>query len=122
MSATIDFSGIRQRHDIVAFFESRGIRLRKCGSYFVGKCPFHDEQIGMALIVYPNRQKWQCMGKCQTWGDVVDATVRLDGLSTDEATRKLEGPPVVRRTTFQRQEVSGPKTSAERRPLQLPEL
>ena len=121
MSATIDFSGIRQRHDIVAFFESRGILLRKCGSYFVGKCPFHDEQNGTALIVYPRRQRWQCMGKCQAMGDIIDATARLDGLTIAEATRKLEGLPAIEHVAYQYRCEAEERQAPERRP-ELPKL
>jgi hypothetical protein len=121
VNATIDFFGIRERHDLVAFFESRGIQLRKCGSYFVGKCPFHDEQNGMALIVYPRLQKWQCKGKCQTWGDIVDATARLDGLSIGEATRKLEGLPVIEHVARQYRREAEERQATERRP-ELPKL
>jgi DNA primase len=116
VNATIDFFGIRQRHDIVAFFESRGIQLRKCGSYFVGKCPFHDERIGMALIVYPRRQKWQCMGKCQTKGDIIDATARLDGLTIAEAVRKLEGLPVIEHVAYPYRHETEECQANERRP------
>ena len=121
MNATIDFSRIHQRHDIVVFFEGRGIQLRKCGSYFVGKCPFHNEQNGMALILYPRRQKWECKGKCQAKGDIVDATVRLDGLTIAEAARKLEGLPVIERVAYPYRRETEERQAPERRP-ELPKL
>jgi hypothetical protein len=121
VNATIDFSGIHQRHDIVAFLEARGIQLRKCGSYFVGKCPFHDEQNGTALIVNPKRQRWQCKGKCQAKGDIVDAMVRLDGLTISEAARKLEGLPVVEHVAHPYRRETEDRQALERR-LELPKL
>jgi hypothetical protein len=121
VNATIDFSGIHQRHDIVAFFEGRGIQLRKCGSYFVGKCPFHNEQKGTALIVDPRSQRWKCKGKCQARGDIVDATVRLDGLTIAEAARKLERLPVIEHVAFPHRRETEDRQALKRR-LELPKL
>jgi CHC2 zinc finger len=121
VNAIIDFTGIHQRHNIVAFFEGRGIRLRKCGSYFVGRCPFHDEQNGTALIVYPRRQRWECKGKCQARGDIIDAAVRLDGLTIAEAARKLEGLPVIEPFAYPSRRETEDRQAFDRR-LELPKL
>jgi hypothetical protein len=118
----IDFSGIRGRHNLAAFFESRGVQLHKAGSCFVGKCPFHSERNGMALVVYPGRHKWRCMGKCQASGDVIDAVSRLDGLTLAEATRKLEGLPIIKHSACECQRQSSKGREALFWLLELPKL
>ena len=84
-----DFEGIRAKHPVREFFEGRGVSLKRVGSYFVGKCPFHDERNGTALLVYPDGQRWECRGKCGVRGDVVDALERFEGVDRAEAARRL---------------------------------
>lgn len=91
-----DFEGIRARHPLPEFFEARGVSLKRVGGYFVGKCPFHQEHKGMALLIYPDARRWECRGKCGAGGDVVDAFGRFEGVDTAEAARRLsDGDPDV---------------------------
>jgi hypothetical protein len=62
----------------------------------VGRCPFHQERNGTALLVYPDGQHWECRGKCAVWGDVTDALARFEGVDKAEAARRLsEGVPTM---------------------------
>ena len=36
-----------------------------------GKCPFHGEIKGRALVIFTDSQTWRCYGKCQDSGDVI---------------------------------------------------
>jgi hypothetical protein len=85
----IDFQAIRERHDLRRFFESIWVKLRHVAGNFTGRCPFHDEQHGSALVVYPKRQRWFCYGKCQRGGDIIDAVSLLNGIRISVAALKL---------------------------------
>lgn len=45
-----------------------------------GKCPFHREQHGKALTIWPEEGRWRCFGKCDRGGDVIAAVMLLHGL------------------------------------------
>jgi DNA primase len=84
-----DFEAIRVANPLMTFLESRGVTLRWVSNYYQGKCPFHQEQKGTSLVVYPDDQRWRCFGACGRGGDVVDATAILNGLSIKEAVQRL---------------------------------
>jgi hypothetical protein len=88
---THDFSAIRAAHPLLAFLESRGVRLRRSGNYFVGRCPIHRERNGTSFAVWPAEARWQCFGKCATGGDVVDLLCILEGISIAQAAAQLTG-------------------------------
>lgn len=64
----IDIESLKQRNDIVSVIEQY-TPLRKSGSRFTGRCPFHEDR-NPSLTVYPDRQSFYCFS-CNTGGDVV---------------------------------------------------
>jgi len=85
----INYQRIKQLHPLVEYCESHGIKLRRSGSRWVGRCPLHDEQKGEAFVVHPD-QKWECYGRCAKQGDVTDLEMLLYGGTVGEAARRLD--------------------------------
>jgi len=90
---------VKQSHDLVAFIEGAGIKLRRQGSSYVGLCPFHDDS-SSSLAVSPAKQYWCCHGGCSSGGkvvggDVIEFARRLWGLSFPEAMKRLGGEEIV---------------------------
>ena len=54
------------------------------------KCPFHQEQRGFSLVVWPDG--FRCFGACQVSGDVFAWLQRFRGLTFSEALRLLGAP------------------------------
>jgi len=48
---------------------SRGVELKKKGRQLWGLCPFHAED-EPSFAVDERKGLWNCLGKCQTGGDV----------------------------------------------------
>jgi hypothetical protein len=88
---TIDFAAIREGLPIIDYVRRLGVRLRRSGSLFIGKCPIHREQHGEAFTVDPETQRWRCWGKCSGWGDVLDLEQALGGGTLAEAAERLGG-------------------------------
>jgi DNA primase len=85
---TINFDEIRARHPLPEYCERRGIKLRRSGGSFVGKCPLHNEHHGEAFVVFDDGH-WRCFGKCQKSGDVTDLEQALGGGTRAEAAARL---------------------------------
>lgn len=62
---------------------SRYMPLRRSGSNFVGRCPFHDDRTP-SFVVYPETRSFYCFG-CQAHGDVVTFLMRTENLTFTEA-------------------------------------
>lgn len=84
-----NFALVKERVDIVDFI-GQHVPLKQSGKYYIGKCPFHNEEKGEAFIVTPEKDRWECKGKCAIHGDVFDFSVKF-GLADDdwEACKKL---------------------------------
>lgn len=41
-------------------------------------CPFHDDP-GMAMYVWPSRNRWQCVGSCLIGGSADDFLIKIRG-------------------------------------------
>ena len=54
------------------------------------KCPFHHEQHGFSLVVWPDG--FRCFGACQASGDVLTWLQRFRGLTFSESLRLLGAP------------------------------
>lgn len=89
--ADYDVEAIRAAHPLAEFLQGRGVVLRRQGAVMQGKCPFHQEQHGAALTVWPGENRWRCFGKCDAGGDVIEALMRLDGVDFKEACARLGG-------------------------------
>jgi hypothetical protein len=113
----IDFNAIRRAHPLAGYCEQHGIRLHRSGNRLIGKCPIHNERNGNAFVVHSDG-KWQCYGKCDKSGDVIDLERELHGGSIREAAARLGAirttTPIQR--TVQRDDT--PKPTAEN-PLAL---
>lgn len=86
---------VRTRHELVAFIESSGIKLRRKGRDLVGLCPFHNDR-EPSLSVSPAKQVWCCLGACsadgkKAGGDVIEFARRLWRVSFRETLDRLGG-------------------------------
>ncbi len=79
---------IKKSVDLVALCRSRGIKLKKVGRNYKGRCPFHKEE-NDSFIVTPGKNLWNCFG-CNQGGDVIELVMRLDKLSFPEAVAQLQ--------------------------------
>ncbi|MFN8186250.1 MAG: DNA primase [Gaiellales bacterium] len=77
---------VRAAADIVEIVGSR-VQLRRVGSRFVGRCPFHDERTP-SFSVSPERGTYYCFG-CQKGGDVFSFVRETEGLDFVEAVETL---------------------------------
>lgn len=86
-----DVEAIKAANPLVDFLAARGVVLKQQGTTLKARCPFHQEQHGESLAVYPQKQSWYCYGKCAVGGDVIRAVMLLDGLEFKEACEGLGG-------------------------------
>jgi len=82
-----DFDEIKRMTDLVRVVESYGVKLRKTGRNYVGRCCFHDDKTP-SLIVTPEKGLWHCPG-CGAAGNVIQFVARKEGISDREAALKL---------------------------------
>ena len=78
---------IKQTTDLVALVKNRGVKVRKTGNLYKGRCPFHDEKTP-SFTVNPAERLWNCFG-CDTGGDVIRFVELIDGIEFPEAVEKL---------------------------------
>jgi DNA primase len=67
---------IKQATDLVAVIKDRGVRLRKTGQVYKGRCPFHEEKTP-SFTVTPAEKLWHCFG-CDVGGDVIRFVELMD--------------------------------------------
>lgn len=77
---------LKEQADIVEVI-GRTVNLRKAGSNYKGRCPFHDEKTPSFNVV-PHRGIFHCFG-CGAGGSVVDFVMRQERLEFIEAVEKL---------------------------------
>ncbi len=77
---------ILERNDIVDVINSY-IPLKKTGSNFKARCPFHDEKTA-SFVVSPQKQIYKCFG-CGKGGNVITYVQDFEKISFPEALRKL---------------------------------
>jgi DNA primase catalytic core len=79
---------IKERVDLVSFFERRGYDLKPSGSTrYVMLCPFHDEKTP-SFSVSTTRNSWKCYG-CGKSGDVFTYLMDKEGLTFPEAVKTM---------------------------------
>lgn len=91
----------------------RFVQLKRAGSIFVGKCPFHNEKTP-SFTVFPGTSSYYCFG-CGAGGDVITFTMQTEGLDYPEAVRALAsaaGVPLEEDDL--RQKPSGPTVRKDR--------
>lgn len=73
---------VREAHNIVDIV-GQYTELRKAGTEYTGKCPFHDER-QPSFEVNKDKQLFYCFS-CQRKGDLVNFIMQIEGLDTKEA-------------------------------------
>ena len=74
---------------LLSLCRSRGIRLKKVGKTYKGRCPFHEEE-SASFTVNPETNLFHCFG-CGKAGNNIQLVQYLDNISFPEAFRKLGG-------------------------------
>lgn len=80
-------STLRERIDLPALIERSGVQLRRQGSNYSGKCPFHTDS-SPSFTVPAGKSFWHCFG-CEAHGDGIDYVQRHQGGSFIAAVEQL---------------------------------
>lgn len=78
----------RARNYPILEVASKGMKLKKSGSHFVGLCPFHREKTPSCFI-YPESNRFHCFG-CGESGDIISLTQYLYGVDFKDAVELLQ--------------------------------
>lgn len=70
--------------NIVSLIESDGVKLKKYGATYRGRCPFHNGITETSLLVDADAGKFHCFG-CDTHGDAIQWLKERRGLSFKDA-------------------------------------
>lgn len=76
---------VKQEADLKKVVESLGVELRRAGTNWVGRCPFHNEKTG-SFTVHPRNQHWKCYG-CGEGGNAIDFVMKRKGCDFIEAVK-----------------------------------
>ena len=77
---------VLDRTDLVALI-GRKVDLRKAGTLFKGRCPFHDER-SPSFTVSPVRRTYHCFG-CGKNGNAISFLMEHGGMTFVEAVKDL---------------------------------
>ena len=83
----VDFDHIKRTTDLVRVVESYGVKLKKTGRNYVGRCCFHEDKTP-SLIVTPDKGLFHCPA-CGAAGNVIQFVARKENISDREAALKL---------------------------------
>ena len=83
----LDFDHIKRTTDLVRVVQSYGVKLKKTGRNYVGRCCFHHDKTP-SLIVTPDKGLWHCPG-CGAAGNVIQFVAKKEGITDREAALKL---------------------------------
>ncbi|MGH7165399.1 MAG: CHC2 zinc finger domain-containing protein [Nitrospiraceae bacterium] len=91
MARILDPAVARLKREIalVPLVEATGVALRKQGSDFVGRCPFHPDKTP-SLVISPVKQLWHCFGACNKGGSVIDWVMQAERVSFRQALALLQ--------------------------------
>ncbi len=86
---------VKSEISLASVIRSRGVTLKKKGKQLWGLCPFHVEDEA-SFAVDEKKGLWNCLGKCQTGGDVFSFVMKADAVNFKEAFERLaeSAPPV----------------------------
>jgi len=85
-----EIAAVKQRTDLAALVQSRGIVLQKHGAKdWVGLCPFHADETNPNFIVSPQKGLFHCMS-CGAAGNAIQFVQRHDGVSFRHAFELLK--------------------------------
>jgi DNA primase catalytic core len=85
---------IKRSHDLGAYIQGRGVRLRTTGKMQVGHCPFHPDKNPSFNVDRP-KQLFHCFG-CGAAGDIFNFIMKFDGSSFLEAVARLAPPKPIK--------------------------
>ena len=91
--STVD--DIRARLDIVDVVSGYVPDLKRTGSSYKARCPFHQENTP-SFVVFPTSQTWRCFGGCATGGDMFSFVMRTENTDFSGALRLLAAQAGVR--------------------------
>jgi DNA primase catalytic core len=78
---------------LASVIRSRGVELKKKGRQLWGLCPFHSEDEA-SFAVDEKKGLWNCLGKCQTGGDVFNFVMKADAVNFKQAFELLAESPM----------------------------
>src|SRR5918911_1421439 len=104
-TSRIDTERLRQQHPIADVVRRYGVELRRSGSSFTGRCPFHVDQGRPNFVVFPRSERWWCF-RCGAGGDVITFVQELEHVSFREAAARLGADPS--RSLARRRRPEGP--------------
>lgn len=89
-------SDIKRTYRLTDEIRSRGITINRQGFC---NCPFHNGDNTASLKVYPEQNTWHCFG-CDQGGDIIDFVRLADGLSFQEACKRISGEDLTKEKAF----------------------
>src|SRR5215470_1687440 len=92
-ASRIDTDLLRQQHPIVDVIAQYGIELRRSGSAFTGRCPFHEDRGRPNLAAYPRSGRYVCF-RCGAHGDAIEFVRQLESVGFREAVARLDSHAV----------------------------
>jgi DNA primase len=84
----IDTDRLRQQHPIADLVAGYGIQLRRSGSSFTGRCPFHLDRGRPNLALYLHSGRFVCF-RCGASGDAISFVQQIGHLTFREAASRL---------------------------------
>lgn len=75
---------VKQTVSLADVIRARGVTLKKKGRQLWGLCPFHSDS-EPSFAVDEKKGLWNCLGKCQTGGDVFSFVMKSEGINFKEA-------------------------------------
>lgn len=85
----ISLQRVQDAQDILDIVTQSGVNMIKKGSVYSGLCPFHNEKT-TSFIVSPGRGTYHCFS-CGAHGDGISYVQNREGLSFEDAVRKIAG-------------------------------
>jgi DNA primase catalytic core len=82
--AESEIEKVKSEVSLASVIRSRGVTLKKKGKQLWGLCPFHSED-EPSFAVDEKKGLWNCLGKCQTGGDVFSFVMKSDGINFKQA-------------------------------------
>ncbi len=98
MLSNEDIRALKRANPLADVASRRGLDLRRSGTSYVGRCPFHNDQgrpnLSICAARDPADDFFHCF-RCGVGGDVIRFVRLLDQLSFREAITRLEGAPAL---------------------------
>ena len=82
--AESEIEKVKSNVSLAEVIRSRGVELKRKGRQLWGLCPFHVED-EPSFAVDEKKGLWNCLGKCQTGGDVFNFVMKTDEINFKEA-------------------------------------